>query len=303
MDDLDRITWEDKWKRDLLVRAQQKKSRLSDILDLEPDMKMGRYFFFDAAGLHDPVPKQSYGENTPDISGSYERRRGTRQKYHWGKLYDEDQIAKVANDPRAKDKINVIAGFRRRQDNFIITAATADAIKVNADGVSETVVPFPSGQLVPNGSTGMTLGKLITAREMFDAAEVDEVEFDSNGQIVGDAHRVLALTARQVTDLLNDNKLTSADYNTVKALQAGAIGGFLGFQFRRLQGLAKDGSNYRRCLAIAKGAIGGLPDEEPAIKVSERNDKSHAPQVYLERWYGAVRKEDVKVLALDCLES
>lgn len=303
MDDIDLRAWKDTYARDWKLRAQQKASRLLKVTDRMPEDTDERYFYFDTMGNTAPVPKQTFAENTPDISVGSERRRGSWQPYHWGKLYDKHQTKKLIADPKPKHQMNAINGFHRQLDDIIIAAAMNPVIVLDTSdaGVS---TPLPAAQIKTEGGTnGLTLAKLHEMREMFDNAEVDESHFTENGQIIeGEAHRSIVCSSRQITDLLNDNKVGSADFNTVKALAAGAIQGFMGFQFIRSGRLYK-ASNKRTVLALAEGAIGVPPISEPEVNFDIRADKSRAGQLYLDTVYGGIRIEDVRVITYECYEA
>lgn len=302
MDDIDLRAWKDTYARDWRLRAQQKVSRLLQICDRMPDNTDERYFYFDTMGLTTPEPKTSYGQNTPDISVGSERRRGSWQPYHWGKLYDKHQAKKLIADPKPKHQMNAVAGFHRVLDDIIYAACDANVIVLDTSdaGVSTAL---PAAQIKTEaGTDGLTLTKLHTMREMFDDAEVDESEFGPNGQLVGDPNRNIICSSRQITNLLNDNKIGSSDFNTVKALAAGAIEGFMGFRFIRSSRLTKTG-NMRKIVALAKGAIGVPPIGEPEVNLDIRADKSRATQLYLDNVYGAIRVEDVRVITYECYEA
>lgn len=303
MDDIDLRAWQDTYARDWRLRAQQRESRLLQLTDRMPESTDERYFYFDTMGNTAPEPKTSYGQNTPDISVGSERRRGSWAPYHWGKLYDKHQAKKLIADPKPKHQQNAVNGFHRTLDDIIIASVSANVIVLDTTdaGVSTAL---PSSQIMTeSGTGGLTLAKLHTLRELFDNAEVDETMFDANGQITeGQANRGLVVSSRQVTDLLNDNKVGSADYNTVKALAAGAIQGFMGFHFIRSGRLTKAG-NLRKILAICKGGIGVPPITDPEVDLAERKDKSRAMQLYLDTVYGGIRIEDVRVATMECYEA
>jgi hypothetical protein len=69
-------------------------------------------------------------------------------------------------------------------------------------------------------ASGLTLAKLIEAKEILDSGNVDP-----------SIPRYIACSPKQVTDLLNNTTVTSSDYNTVKALAMGEINTFVGFNF------------------------------------------------------------------------
>ena len=105
-----------------------------------------------------------------------------------------------------------------------------------------------------------------------------------------------------MSDLLALEKITSADYATVKALVQGAIDTFMGFKFVRSQRLGTDGSGDRQVLAFTKSAIGLAVGKDMSTKISERADKNYATQVFLSMTIGATRVEDEKVVEIACQE-
>jgi hypothetical protein len=155
-----------------------------------------------------------------------------------------------------------------------------------------TAVPLPASQKVPVDASGLTLAKLLITKEIISGAEVDE-----------DEEITFALSNKQVTNLLNTTEVKSADYNTVKALSEGKINSFLGFNFKRTQRLAVDGSGDRLCLAYAKSGIGLAVGQEIESDIGPRRDKRNSIQVYVDMGMDATRIEDEKVVEIACQES
>ena len=113
------------------------------------------------------------------------------------------------------DEVQELAGtirgaIGRRRDQILIDAMTA--------GSFAATVPTTTG----GAATGMNLAKLLAIKETFDDNEVPE------------EGRYIALTSNGFKNLLNEEKLTSADYATVQALVRGEINTFLGFNFKRI---------------------------------------------------------------------
>ncbi|MEK9896448.1 MAG: phage capsid protein, partial [Burkholderiaceae bacterium] len=109
-------------------------------------------------------------------------------------------------------------------------------------------------------------------------------------------------SAKQLSDLLALTQITSADYNSVKALVQGQIDTFMGFKFIRSERLGLDGSSNRQVLAFTKSAIGLAVGKDMSTKISERADKNYATQVFLSMTIGATRVEDEKVVEIACQE-
>jgi len=95
-------------------------------------------------------------------------------------------------------------------------------------------------------------------------------------------------------------KITSADYNSVKALVAGQVDTFMGFKFIRTERIAQDGSGDNLALAFTQSAIGLALGRDIQTRISERDDKNYATQVFLSMTIGATRVEDEKVVEIAC---
>jgi hypothetical protein len=137
----------------------------------------------------------------------------------------------------------------------------------------------------------LTLAKLIEAKEILDSNDVDP-----------SIPRYIAVSPKQITNLLDDPEVTSADYNTVRALVKGELDTYVGFKFVTTNRLGLDGSGDRRCFAWAMDGIKLAVGKEPTARIDERADKSYATQVYYCMSVGATRMEEAKVVEILCDE-
>jgi hypothetical protein len=95
--------------------------------------------------------------------------------------------------------------------------------------------------------------------------------------------------------------VTSADYNTIKALVNGTLDTFMGFKFKIVKRLPL-ASNIRTCVAWVKGAIRRIKGSMMS-DISIRKDLSMATQIYSKWNLGATRVYDEGVVQIDCDES
>lgn len=288
------VAYVDKFKRDYRLLSQQMRPRLNPYYEWEPDALDARYFYFNYIGKVDPRIKQTFGGPTPRMSPAHSRRQGSTVTYEWGDGFDDDQLSKMIANPTARHKQVALAGFYRKMDVIGITAALGNAVQANADGTT-TNIALPAGQLVAHGGTGMTIGKLRTARELFNAAELVDVRPEPLPE-------ALLVSAKQITNLLATTEVTSADYNTVKALVDGKIDTFMGFKFVRTEQLPVDGSARRRCIALAAGAIGAYMEPEPKTEMGVDPGNSFINNVYMTQKLGAARLEEARVVEIPCVE-
>lgn len=275
------------YKKNVMMLSQQRGSRLAPTVRVDGEI-VGKRVFFDRIGSTEAQQMTSRHADTPLVSTPHSRRSVTMADYNWADLVDNVDKLKIINDPTSQYAVNAMWAFGRTKDDVIISALGGTA-ETGEDGSGSQALP--SGQKIAHGSAGLTLTKLITAKKMLDAAEVDE-----------NIPRYIAHTAEQMEDLLNDTTVTSHDYNTIKALVKGDIDTFMGFKFLRSERLTNDATPSRLCYAYAGTAIGLALPEDITTKISERNDKNHSMQVYVEMSLGAVRVEDEQVVEIACNE-
>lgn len=192
------------------------------------------------------------------------------------------------------------AAYGRACDRAIIEAALGTAY-TGEIGVTPVALPDPA-QVVPvgyvetgsNANSGLTIGKLRQAKYILDNNEVPDEE-----------PRVMAVCAKQLQDLLRSTEVTSADYNTVRALVEGEVDTFLGFKFKRVSRNIlpyNAATDVRTCVAWAKTGI-KMSDAGRTTHMDVRSDKSHALQIRTVAAIGATRTEEEKVVAILCDES
>lgn len=293
--DTDRISFQDKFRRDYTLISQQMKARLVDICDQEPDAIDARYFWFNYIGKVSPREKTSFAGPTPQMSPQHSRIRGQVVPYEWGDAFDEAQLRTLVADPKNKHKMAAVAGFYRKQDLIIINAALGTRVSFNADGTT-TDNALPSAQLVTHGGVGMTFDKVRSAKQKFDAAEVDEG--------VPNPRRVMVHSAKQLSDLLTEAKATSSDYiGDITALRDGNITHWMGFEWIRSEQLPVDASSRRRCVAIATNGVGLFSELEPRINIGKDVANSFVERIMLDQNMGATRNEDERVVEVPCVET
>lgn len=275
------------YKKNIMLLSQQKGSRLAPTVRVDGEV-VGKRVFFDRIGATAAQQMTSRHADTPLVSTPHSRRSAVMTDYNWADLVDNVDKLKVLNDPTSAYAQNAMYAFGRTKDDVIIDALGGTAETGETGSGSQAL---PAGQKIVNGSADMTLAKLIEAKKILDAAEVDE-----------NVERFLVQGSEQFEALLNITTVTSSDYNSIKALVRGEIDTYLGFKFIRSERLDV-ASNIRSCFAYARTAVGmGLP-QDIKVDIGPRRDKNNSTQVYVEMSLGAVRVEDEQVVQIDCDES
>ena len=143
--------------------------------------------------------------------------------------------AKEVNFDEKTELQQTIAGALGRRYDQIILDAMAGAT---------------AGGIIADGGTGLTLAKLTEASKHLNKAGVP-----SGG-------RHFALSADGLEDMLNDSTITSADFNSIRALMSGEINTFMGFNFHVIEDRDEGG------LALATGVREGFAWHDSAVGVA-----------------------------------
>lgn len=175
----------------------------------------------------------------------------------------------------------LLAARNRKIDDIIFAAALGTINSV--DGT--TSYTLPAGQIIAAGGTGLTKAKIIQARSIFRANEVDDEDL------------YMLWDSLSMTQILSDTQLTSADYLAGKMLQEGNVAGkWLGFTWIPFERTTVAGAVHTTA-AYAKSAIHfGMGYEKGDVAV--RPDKKNLTQVSMEGSYGAGRQDDKKVVQI-----
>ena len=276
----------EQYKSNVFHLAQQKGSKLRDAVRTESIV--GKSHFFERIGSTAAVKRTSRHADTPRVDTPHSRRKVTMDDYDWADLIDDSDKVRLLISPQSEYAKAGAYAMGRTMDDVIIAAATGNAFGGVSGG---STIALPAGQKIAHGSTGLTIAKLISAKEKLDAANVDP-----------DEARTLVCSAKQISDLLGTTQITSADFNSVKALVQGDIDTFMGFKFIRSERLGLDGNSNRQVLAFTNTSMGLALGKDIQTKISERADKNYSTQVYLCMTIGATRVEDEKVLEIACTE-
>ena len=275
----------EQYKSNVLHLAQQKGSRLRDTVKYTA--VTGKSHFYEAIGAVAATVRTTRHSDTPQVNTPHSRRKVSLVDYDWADLIDQEDKVKMLISPTSEYAMAGANAMGRAMDDAIIAAASGAA----AGGVAgATSIALPASQKIAGGTTGLTLAKLLSAKEIIDGSDADPSEA-----------RYIVCSAKQVTDLLNTTQVSSSDYNTVRALASGQIDTFLGFKFIRSERLALN-SSIRSCLAYTESALGLAVGADITTRISERDDKNYATQVFLSMVIGATRIEDEKLVEIGAKE-
>jgi hypothetical protein len=280
----------EQYKNNVQLLSQSMGSKLRGAVDVETIQANNA--FFEQIGATAAIKRTSRHGDTPQIDTPHARRRVSLEDYEWADLIDTSDKVRMLIDPTSSYAKAAAAAMGRSMDDVIIDALGGSA-QTGVSGGTATALPSAQKPFSASQSTGMTVAKLLTAKKLMDAADVDP-----------SIKRYVVVSPTQIQDLLNTTEVKSSDFNTVKALAQGSINSFLGFDFIMSNRLKLDATNTddRLCYAFTQDAIKLAIGKDVMAKISERADKSYSTQVYYCMSIGSVRMEEVKVVEIACDE-
>jgi hypothetical protein len=285
------VAFVQQFKSNILILSQQKVSKLRGTV--RSDTITGKASYFERLGPTSMVLRTTRHGDTPQIDSLHTRRRVTVAPYEWADLIDNADKVRMLIEPQNEYAQSAAMACGRTMDDLIVAALNGNAYSMDEDDVASTVA-LPSGQKVGKdigtADSNLNMTKLLTAKEVLDLADVDPDD------------RYIIVSPKMMTAMLALDQLTSADYNSVKALVRGEIDTFLGFKWitsTRTQ--ANTAATGRYANVWAKRGMGLAIGEDVITRIGERADKAYSTQVFVRMDLGATRVEDECVVQIDCI--
>lgn len=267
----------------LLPLARQEKSKLYDKVWVRHDI-VGKSFYQDQIGNWEMTQKTGLNVATPQNDLNLSRTRIDIKTYHDARILDRSVNLQSFTDPMSQASTCITSSVGIQIDKIIYDALGGVTYR---DETGSTTVTLPAANTIGAGGTGLTLEKILTASEKLNAKGVPMGE------------RTLVINATGLTQLLSDPKLTSADYNNVKALVRGELNYFVGFEFVVIpDGIINVADNTADFYAFHKTGVCLGMLEELFLDMDTRKDLSYSKQVYYEINGGAGRLEEAKVIKI-----
>lgn len=270
----------------ITMLSQQMGSLLREAVDVET--VTGEKAFFDQVGSAVAQVRTSRHGDTPLMETPHARRMVTMSTYEYADLIDDPDKVRLLVDPTSTYARAAAMAMGRSIDDVVISAALGSA---STGKTGSTSTALPSGQKIAHASGGLTQAKLVSAKKILDQNSVDP-----------SIQRYIIVSPEQIEDLLNITSVTSADFNTVRALVQGEVDTFVGFKFIVSNRLNTDSDGNRQVIAFAGDGIKLAIGKDVTGRIDERADKSYSTQIYYCMDIGATRMEEEKVVEIACTE-
>lgn len=222
----------------------------------------------------------------------------------WRHFHTFDQ-SMVLEDPTSAIIRYFKASFNRKKDEVAINAMFGSVKRGKVLPGDDADVTFPAGQqvavnVVSPGATpanvGLNRAKLNKAFSLF----------VKNEAVFGDGPEDMlhcAISAKQLEDLLNDDKVTDKQFLLGQFQQTGRLS-YLKFDFHDYQNLPVDASGYRRCPVWATDGVRVGITSELETRFTRMDETRLQPwQAYSKAGVGAARADEKLVVEIKCAES
>lgn len=297
------------------MRAQQK-------------MSMTEAFITYIGGKGRETKTTFWGTNTLDQKTqrhtAYPMSETAREAYWFGTLHfwkkeplDGDDALYEATDPATGLTEVWSAAAAREKDRLHLNAAIGAAYRGRYGQTSAQ--PLPSSQIIPNGNTGLTQAKIVTAVQMLRRAHPDMTD-----------PIALFCTGQQLySDLMGITTITSRDFNEKPPLKDLDLPYFFGTYFKVIEDTANyqpndptkvvqwdpiipilvngisAGVHIRYCVMWVKSAMRGKKDYDVITKVHDES-KDHGPgakSITCDFSEGSSRVNPLGVVVIECADT
>lgn len=232
--------------------------------------------------------------DSPQVDTPHDRRRVTQEFFDWGDFVDKIDKVRILIDPTGAYSKNAAYALGRRCDEIILAAMFGTAFTGKSGATSVT---FPAGNIVAlnfgGTNVGLTVAKLVEGRRLMKRANVDLRAEELH----------IAVASTQEADLLNTTEVTSADYNSVKALVRGDVDSFLGITFEPTELVPTlPASTNRQVPLYCKSGLLFAQNPDITTNIVQRWDKRGSIYVYAMMGAGGTRMQEPKIIEIDCLD-
>lgn len=249
----------------------------------------------DQIGKVEMLPVTGRYQDKIRTDATVDRRWVQPKSFDLTQIIDHFDKLKLLLDPQSSYVQNAVQAAMRQYDKLIIDAFFGNNF-TGKEGTTSTSFSSDGGQTVnvnesASSNVGLTVAKLIKAKELLMAANVD----------VDNDPLYCAITAKQHTNLLKEAQVVSTDFNSRPVLVDGKIQQFMGINFIHTE-LVESGT-YRECPVWAKSGMYLGKWEEMVVDVYEnKNLRGNPFEIYVMMTADATRLEGEKIVKVLCAE-
>jgi len=279
------------FKSNVELLMQQEGSRLRGLVST--DSYVGKQAsVVEQFGSATAQKRTSRHADTPLLDLPQDKRWVFPSDYEWASLVDNQDKLRMRIEPTGSYTRAGSAAMNRAIDDEVIPAFFATAYTGENGTTAETfdTTNYQVGVNVGGTASSLNVAKLQNVIKMLGLAFKGEIPEAVNS----------AISAYEHDALLKEIQIVNKDYNGGAAvLENGIVRRFMGVDFTRTERLEISAGNRLIPAWVQSGMHLGFWQDLMA-RISERNDKGHAWQVYLCMTLGATRLQQGKVIQVLC---
>ncbi len=224
------------YSSNIIQAFQQKKSRLEPRVTIDMHAQ-GEVYFFDCIGSAEGHEYHDRHGKIQAVDPDHDKVAVFPNNWEWPVYIDEEDKLQMLFDPSSRYVIEARSAYGRYLDKKIMDALYA-GIKMGRS--ASRTVELDTSSIIDaanhdydkgSGDTGLTIGKLLKAREILadnEADGYDAMDEDS-------ASLTICCTQKDINHLLTNAQATSSEYvGQINSFLEGRIKVLLGFAFRRM---------------------------------------------------------------------
>lgn len=281
------------YRANVELLLQQKESRLRNAVTV------GSYVGKAASvveqfGEATAVQRTSRHSDTPLLSLSQDKRWVFPSDYEWASLIDNQDRLRAIIELTSPYAMAGAAAMNRVMDDVILAAIFGTNYTGENGTTSETFGTVGSGTYDVGVNTGGTASSLNVAKLQ---GAIRILMTANKGELMEPVYG--AISSYEHDALLKEVQVHNKDYGGTAVLVDGKVKRFMGIDFIITERLTITSGNRLIPIWLKSGMHLGMWDGVTA-KISERNDKGHATQVYLAMTLGATRTQLGKQVRVSC---
>ena len=287
------VAFVEQYQANVNFLSQQRGSRLRRAVP--STMVTGRNAYFDQIGATAAVERTTRHADTPRIDTPHSRRRVSMRDFVWSDLIDDEDKVRMLRSPASEYVEAAGMAMGRSIDDVIIAAADGIAY-TGVDGGTATA--FDTGMVVgvqtrwPGvgaSDLGLNVAKILEAKRLLGAGNVDS-----------DEERWMIINSAQEKSLIQDARVASHDFNTLKPLADGMMVKYHGFNIISTERIGVDASLDHKVLFLARGGLKLGVGKEITTRIDPIPGKNYSTQVWAGMTIGATRMEEARVGYIAC---
>lgn len=294
--------------------SQQAESKFAQAVKVRPILN-AEDKAFDTMGKLNLTEKDERNGDTPVQDVETERRWVSTTPYHQSVRKDKDDDLSMLIDPTSDFVQDFKKAINRKKDDIILAAFEASVTSGRRAGSSITWASQDGNVKYTGADTGRTIahdcssGNCSASDTGLTVEKVElALEYFANNDVDDNIPKWIAISPRQATQLFGQEEYINRDYGSNGPLSTGYIRrDFMGFNWivssKVVVGSSNDvdsNTDVYECWCWAQdGMILGVQDDL-TVRISELPTKSYSQQVYVHMNMGAMRRDEDKILKIEC---